>query len=197
MNFRRDYLCCCFRKGSMYEFSCLTKLATSGATLGLTPAFFALLQRAMEDCLCDSPPSLQSLRQGVHSAAAQSTASSSADPDKNSARVDGSQQKIDRVSAADSVDCVHSINGSIPDSDCRSSSPSISDKMNSSGDRQSVDTSITRLEGAKRSVSDKDEDAEAGRSPAKRLKSDCEPAPAPCFFYNVHSKRLAKDSLPK
>ena len=192
-SFSHDYLCSCFRKGSIYDFPCLTKLAASGKTLRLTSAFFTLLQRAMEDCLCDTPPSLHSLKQGLCDASTQNTISANADLEKNSARKDGSQQKLDVVSVTDSSESTQNINGCVPDSDCQSSSPMVSDKVNSCGDTRSAGTNVTGSSRVKRSASD----AEADKSPAKRkrLKSDCEPAP--CFFYNVHSKRLGKDHLPK
>ena len=192
-SFSHDYLCSCFRKGSIYDFPCLTKVAASGKTLRLTSAFFTLLQRAMEDCLCDTPPSLHSLKQALCDASTQNTISANDDLEKNSARKDGSQQKLDVVSVTDSSESTQNINGCVPDSDCQSSSPMVSDKVNSCGDTRSAGTNVTGSSSVKRSAPD----AEAVKSPAKhkRLKSDFEPAP--CFFYNVHSKRLGKDHLPK
>jgi hypothetical protein len=48
----------------LFEYEHLTELAVAGRLLGLSHPFFTLLQKAMEDCLCDDPPSLQELEQG-------------------------------------------------------------------------------------------------------------------------------------
>lgn len=55
-------LCIACRKGSLYSWPCLQKLAEAGQHLSLSPAFFSLLQRVMEDCLCDAPPTLAQLK---------------------------------------------------------------------------------------------------------------------------------------
>ncbi|KAK7095089.1 TRMT1-like protein [Littorina saxatilis] len=189
-------------KGRIFEYPCLTKLAASGKALNLTHAFFVLLQRVMEDCVCDTPPSLVSLKQGLSEELAlvvNSTngESSKTEEDKGlrSGENDFSVKKKSLQEGSKDNDCA--VSSKIGDGDVSQRESQLPDAsettVSDSGDIASVDADCAENGGVKRSAPESEVDISPRK--LKRLKSINEPAP--CFFYNVHSKRLGKEHLPK
>ncbi|XP_076471670.1 uncharacterized protein LOC143301339 [Babylonia areolata] len=198
-------------KGSLYEFSCLSSLAASGHALKLSPSFFSLLQRVMEDCLCDAPPSLHTLRQGLSHhdhlplSGTGDVGDTVADPtqtctdrsgrgQENGDGGGGDQTQRDRAVTCDPEKCETSL-----PKDAGNAGVAVLDDDGQCPTREPLkdvpvaDTAAGEPRGLKRPAPVAG--AEESKLPQKRSKGTTDPAP--CFFYNMHSKRLGTNRLPK
>ncbi|KAL8613262.1 hypothetical protein ACOMHN_001586 [Nucella lapillus] len=172
-------------KGAIYDYPCLRSLAESGRTLRLSPSFFSLLHRVMEDCLCGAPPSLHSLQTG-HPPPTTSSLFGAAAMQRHRPSLKGRSS----VRAAGKM-VVAPGKRMMMTTMMLKLIPKVS--VLKSQIREKVGALCRMLGGVKRPASTAD--LEAWTVPGKRSKGAKEPAP--CFFYNMHSKRMGTDHLPK
>ena len=183
----------------MYDYTCLTRLAASGRELHLTPSFFTLLQRVMEDCLCDTPPSLRNLQHGSDDASHPQASSTNGIPPSTQGKEVDAVEKPKDSRREEGGDCLPeglatsgaSETGENHSRDCGHLSPSTEGGTGSEAGK--TDAGVVECHSVKRTA----EEAGAVESllTYKKAKTDLEPSP--CFFYNIHSKRMAKNHIPK